>query len=100
VNVPCWSHRKAVPALSATGTIPVASVGLILGVHRLLSSAFVPVNVLGNAIATLAIARMAKALDVRTFESELRRPVGADVALDEGDIGRDRRDELPTAVTS
>jgi aerobic C4-dicarboxylate transport protein len=35
--------------LSATGTIPVASVGLILGVHRMLSSVFVPVNVLGNA---------------------------------------------------
>jgi aerobic C4-dicarboxylate transport protein len=64
--------------LSATGTIPVASVGLILGVHRLLSSAFVPVNVLGNAIATLVIARMEQALDVPTFESELHRPVGAD----------------------
>lgn len=67
--------------LAATGTIPVASVGLILGVHRLLSSVFVPVNVLGNAIATLAIARMERALDVATFESELRRPVGADVPV-------------------
>jgi len=57
--------------LAATGTIPVASVGLILGVHRLLSSAFVPVNVLGNAIATLAIARMERAIDVETLESEL-----------------------------
>jgi aerobic C4-dicarboxylate transport protein len=57
--------------LAATGTIPVASVGLILGVHRLLSSAFVPVNVLGNAIATLAIGRMERAIDVETFESEL-----------------------------
>ena len=65
--------------LAATGTIPVASVGLILGVHRLLSSAFVPVNVLGNAIATLVIARMERALDMATFESELRRPIGADV---------------------
>jgi aerobic C4-dicarboxylate transport protein len=65
--------------LSATGTIPVASVGLILGVHRLLSSAFVPVNVLGNAVATLAIARMERAIDVRTFEAELHRPVGDDV---------------------
>ena len=65
--------------LSATGTIPVASVGLILGVHRLLSSAFVPVNVLGNAIATLAVARMERAIDVPTFEAELHRPVGADV---------------------
>ena len=68
--------------LSATGTIPVSSIGLILGVHRLLSSAFVPVNVLGNAIATLAIARLEKALDVKTFESELRRPVGVDVPID------------------
>ena len=59
--------------LSATGTIPVASVGLILGVHRFLSSAFVPVNVLGNAIATLVIARMERAIDVPKFESELRR---------------------------
>ena len=65
--------------LAATRTIPVASVGLILGVHRLLSSAFVPVNVLGNAIATLVIARMERALDMATFESELRRPIGADV---------------------
>jgi aerobic C4-dicarboxylate transport protein len=65
--------------LASSGTIPVASVGLILGVHRLLSSAFVPVNVLGNAIATLAVARMERALDVLTFESELRRPAGADV---------------------
>jgi aerobic C4-dicarboxylate transport protein len=57
--------------LAATGTIPVASVGLILGVHRLLSSAFVPVNVLGNAIATLAIARTERAINVETFEEEL-----------------------------
>jgi len=68
--------------LAATKTIPVASVGLILGVHRLLSSAFVPVNVLGNAIATLAIARMEHAIDVPTFESELRRPIGTDVPAD------------------
>ena len=58
--------------LSATGTIPVASVGLILGVHRLLSSAFVPVNVLGNALATIVIGRMEKAIDVPLLESALR----------------------------
>src|ERR1041384_734357 len=58
--------------LAATGTIPVASVALILGVHRLLSSAFVPVNVLGNAIATLAIGKMERAIDMETFESELK----------------------------
>ena len=61
--------------LEATGTIPVAAVGLILGVHRLLSSAFVPVNVLGNALATLVIASMEKAVDRPTLESELQRGV-------------------------
>ena len=86
--------------LAATGTIPVASVGLILGVHRLLSSAFVPVNVLGNAIATLVMARMEKALDQQTFESELHRPVDADIALDEVDIAPERKDDLKTAATS
>ena len=58
--------------LSSTGTIPVASVGLILGVHRLLSSAFVPVNVLGNTLATLVIARMEKAVDLPALDSRLR----------------------------
>jgi aerobic C4-dicarboxylate transport protein len=58
--------------LSATGTIPVASVGLILGVHRLLSSVFVPVNVLGNAIATLVVGRMERAIDVQLMETELK----------------------------
>ena len=58
--------------LAATATIPVASIGLVLGVHRLLSSAFVPVNVLGNALATIVIARMERAVDLLTLESELR----------------------------
>ena len=86
--------------LAATGTIPVASVGLILGVHRLLSSAFVPVNVLGNAIATLVMARMEKALDLQTFESELHRPVEADIALDEVDTQPERKDDLRAAAPS
>jgi aerobic C4-dicarboxylate transport protein len=76
--------------LAATGTIPVAAVGLILGVHRLLSSVFVPVNVLGNAIATLVIARMEQSLDVARFESELRRPVGAEVPFDDVELERER----------
>jgi aerobic C4-dicarboxylate transport protein len=57
--------------LAATNTIPVASIGLILGVHRLLSSAFVPVNVLGNALATIVIAKFEGALNVGVLEAEL-----------------------------
>jgi aerobic C4-dicarboxylate transport protein len=86
--------------LAATGTIPVASVALILGVHRLLSSVFVPVNVLGNAIATLAIARLEGAIDVARFESELRRPVGAEVPVDAVELEPGRHDERPTPVAS
>jgi len=57
--------------LEATGTIPVAAVGIILGVHRLLSSAFVPVNVLGNALATIVIARLENAVDSSVLAREL-----------------------------
>ncbi|HEY6361166.1 MAG TPA: cation:dicarboxylase symporter family transporter [Vicinamibacterales bacterium] len=84
--------------LAATGTIPVASVALILGVHRLLSSAFVPVNVLGNAIATLVIARMEHALDVPTFDAELRRSVGAEVPVEAADSGPGGREERPATA--
>lgn len=45
-----------VSTLAATGTVPVAAVGILLGVHRLMSSAFVAVNTLGNALATIVIA--------------------------------------------
>jgi len=58
--------------LSATGVVPVASVGLILGVHSLLSSAFVPVNVLGNSLATIVIGRTERAVDLQILQSELQ----------------------------
>jgi aerobic C4-dicarboxylate transport protein len=58
--------------ISATGIIPVASVGIILGVHSLLSSAFVPVNVLGNSLATIVIGRTERAVDMPTLQSELQ----------------------------
>lgn len=57
--------------LAATGAIPVASIALILGVHRLLSSAFVFVNITGNAVATLVVARWEKALDGQRLRAEL-----------------------------
>ncbi len=59
--------------LSATNVVPVAAVGLILGVHSLLSSVFVPVNVLGNSIATIVIGRTEGAVDLGTLQAELRR---------------------------
>jgi aerobic C4-dicarboxylate transport protein len=63
--------------LEGTGVIPVAAVGLVLGVHRLLSSVFVAVNVLGNALATIVIARWEGALDKPTLDFELSREPAA-----------------------
>jgi aerobic C4-dicarboxylate transport protein len=49
--------------LSTVGTIPVASVALILGVHRLLSEGLTPTNLIGNAVATIVISKWEGALD-------------------------------------
>ena len=49
--------------LAAVGTIPVASVALVLGVHRLMSQALTPTNLIGNGVATLVIAKWERALD-------------------------------------
>jgi aerobic C4-dicarboxylate transport protein len=63
-----------VSTLAATGTVPVAAVGLILGVHRLLSSGFVAVNILGNALATIVIAQWEGAADKKLLASGLAQP--------------------------
>jgi aerobic C4-dicarboxylate transport protein len=65
-----------VSTLAATGTVPVAAVGIILGVHRLMSSAFVAVNVLGNTLATIVIAGWEGAVDRAALSAGLT--VGSD----------------------
>ena len=61
-----------VSTLAATGTVPVAAVGIILGVHRLMSSAFVAVNVLGNSLATIVIAGWEGAVDRTALQEGLK----------------------------
>ncbi|HEX4408082.1 MAG TPA: cation:dicarboxylase symporter family transporter [Xanthobacteraceae bacterium] len=60
-----------VSTLAATQIVPVAAVALILGVHRLMSSAFVAVNILGNSLATIVIARWEGAVDQNLLVSGL-----------------------------
>ncbi|SDT22520.1 cation:dicarboxylate symporter family transporter [Microlunatus soli] len=57
--------------LAATGTIPVASVALILGVHKILSGAFVFTNIAGNCLATIFVAKTEKAIDWTIMRREL-----------------------------
>jgi aerobic C4-dicarboxylate transport protein len=59
--------------IGASGLIPVGAVGIILGIHLLLSSIFVPITVLGNALSVLVVARMEKALDSQVLDIELAR---------------------------
>ena len=57
--------------LSTVGSIPVASVALILGVHRLLSEGLTPTNLIGNAVATIVISKWEGALDEATLHKGL-----------------------------
>ena len=62
--------------LSATGTLPVAGLSLLVGVDRFMSEIRALTNLVGNATATLVIARWEGALDpeksrrVRGYDSE------------------------------
>jgi aerobic C4-dicarboxylate transport protein len=58
--------------LSTAGTIPVASVALVLGIHRLMSEGLTPTNLIGNAVATIVVAKWENALD----EERLHRVLG------------------------
>jgi aerobic C4-dicarboxylate transport protein len=53
-------------------TIPVAGMALILGVDRFLSMCRAVVNMIGNAVATLVIARWENELDQNILKSQLQ----------------------------
>jgi aerobic C4-dicarboxylate transport protein len=57
--------------IASTGTIPVASVALVLGIHRLMSEGLTPTNVVGNAVATIVVAKWENALDKERLVSVL-----------------------------
>jgi aerobic C4-dicarboxylate transport protein len=60
--------------LLTTGAAPVAGIALILGVHRILAEALTFVNLIGNAVATLVVARSEGALDRRRLAERLANP--------------------------
>jgi aerobic C4-dicarboxylate transport protein len=57
--------------LAATKAIPVASVALILGIHRILSAAFVFTNIAGNCVATVVIGIWEKAVNKGQLQGQL-----------------------------
>jgi aerobic C4-dicarboxylate transport protein len=57
--------------LASVGSVPVVSVALILGVHRLMSEGLTPTNLIGNAVATIVVAKWEGALDERRLQQVL-----------------------------
>jgi aerobic C4-dicarboxylate transport protein len=70
--------------LSSIGTIPVASIALVLGIHRFMGEALAVTNLVGNSVATIVIAKWEGALDERRMQSRLRpgEPAPREHALD------------------
>lgn len=61
-----------VATLMVIPTIPVAGMALILGIDRFLSMCRAVVNMTGNAVATIVIARWENELDQSSFQKTLR----------------------------
>ncbi|WP_050401784.1 dicarboxylate/amino acid:cation symporter [Bradyrhizobium embrapense] len=81
------SFIALVGTLSVVPTIPVAGMALILGIDRFMSEARALVNVIGNGVATIVIARTEGELD----------PARLNAVLD-GNATGDEREVTPAAV--
>jgi aerobic C4-dicarboxylate transport protein len=57
--------------LASSSTIPVTSVALVLGIHRFMSEGLTPTNLIGNAVATIVVAKWENALDTTKLDEAL-----------------------------
>ena len=64
--------------LASVGTIPVASIALILGIDRFMSEARALTNLIGNGLATVVVAKWEGALD----EGQLHRRLNQETDLE------------------
>ncbi|HZU44140.1 MAG TPA: C4-dicarboxylate transporter DctA, partial [Terriglobales bacterium] len=71
------SFIALVATLSVVPAIPVAAMALILGIDRFMSMFRALVNMIGNGVATIVVARWEKELDRATLERNFARDVSA-----------------------
>jgi aerobic C4-dicarboxylate transport protein len=57
--------------LSATGSVPVAALTLILGIDRFMSEARALTNLIGNGVATVVVAKWCKQIDEKKMREHL-----------------------------
>jgi aerobic C4-dicarboxylate transport protein len=62
--------------LSSFNTIPLASLTLLLGVYRFISEAVALVNLIGNGVATIVVAKWDGALDENQLQLQLNSQTG------------------------
>jgi aerobic C4-dicarboxylate transport protein len=59
--------------LASVGTIPVASIALILGIDRFMSEARALTNLIGNGVATVVVSKWENALDEKKLHQVLNK---------------------------
>ncbi|GAU82465.1 dicarboxylate/amino acid:cation symporter [Bosea sp. BIWAKO-01] len=64
--------------LASVGTIPVASIALILGIDRFMSEARALTNLIGNGVATIVVAKWENSLDERRMQRILAKEADYD----------------------
>ena len=69
--------------LASVGTIPVASIALILGVDRFMSEARALTNLIGNGVATVVVSRWENAADMAQVTRHLNRETDAEADMPE-----------------
>jgi aerobic C4-dicarboxylate transport protein len=74
--------------LSATGGIPVAGLALILGIDRFMSEARALTNLVGNAVATLVVAKWTNELDTKRLAQQINGETLRDAQEPEAVIDR------------
>jgi aerobic C4-dicarboxylate transport protein len=73
--------------LASVGTIPVASIALILGVDRFMSEARALTNLIGNGVATVVVAKWEGALDEKRMHRVLENESELEASEPEAAMG-------------
>ncbi len=79
--------------LASLGTVPVASIALILGVDRFMSEARALTNLIGNGVATVVVSKWENALDEARMHRHLDRETEAEADDPEAVLVADELDK-------
>ena len=82
--------------LASVGTIPVASIALILGIDRFMSEARALTNLIGNGVATIVVAKWEGALDEKVLHQRLNQE--RDAEADDPESVKIADDEMEAGV--